>query len=286
MGKIIYINSACNQKCVFCLARYRKTIFSALKLPALSKGERLVISGGETTLSPDVFKILALTRKNKINNVELQTNAVTLADFDFCRKLFNSGVKEFNVNMPAHSEKLNDRITAAPGSFKKRLTGLKNLIRLGAYIRLTFVINKFNYTRMRDYCYFVKHNLPQVKLLAFHFVQIEGAVKNNTALVPKFQKVRPYLLAACRYAQKARLNLITDNIPLCIFGGKKYFCFSVDYRKTKLRKNTAQAEKTLNLKKNFILTCNKCVYKHKCGGIRSDYLELYGEGEFKPFHKR
>lgn len=284
MAKIVYINSACNQQCIFCLGKHRNIgLFTAKKLPILLKNERLVISGGETTLSPDIFKILALAKKTRINNVELQTNALTLAYPGLCRKLFDCGVREFNVNMPAHLEGLNDSITLTPGSLKLRLAGLRNLIHLGANIRLTFVINKLNYALMRDYCCFVKNNLAQVNLLAFNFVQIEGGAADNTAIVPRLTEIRPHLLKALSYAGKAQFDLITDNIPLCILGEKKYFCFSVDYRKSLLSKEMARVEKTLNLAKSFILACKKCIYRNNCGGIRSDYLKLYGEKEFRPF---
>ncbi len=284
MAKIVYINSDCNQRCIFCLGRYRNNGLSTVrKLPILLKNELLVISGGETTLSPDIFKILALAKKMHINNVELQTNAMTLAYPNLCRKLFDCGVREFNVNMPAHSDGLNDRITLTPGSLKLRLSGLKNLMHLGAKIRLTFVINKLNYATMRDYCCFVKNNLAQVSRLAFNFVQIVGAVKDNHAIVPRLSEIKPHLLKALNYAVKLQRELITDNIPLCILGEKKYFCFSVDYRKSLLGKEMARVERTLNLAKSFILACAKCIYRKNCGGIRNDYLKLYGEKEFHPF---
>ena len=226
MAKIVYINSACNQQCIFCLGKHRRTsLVTTKKLPILLKDERLVISGGETTLSPDILKMLTLAKKMHINNVELQTNAMTLAYPGLCRKLLDCGVREFNVNMPAHFEGLNDSITLTPGSLKPRLAGLRNLIHLGAKIRLTFVINKLNYATMQDYCCFVKNNLPQVNILAFNFVQIEGGALDNTAIVPRLSDIKPHLLRALSYAAKLQLNLITANIPLCILGEKKYFCF-------------------------------------------------------------
>ncbi len=284
MAKIVYINSACNQRCIFCLGKHRKvSLFTAKKLPVLLKNERLLISGGETTLSPRLFKMLSLAKKMRINNVELQTNAINLAYASLCRKLLDCGVGEFNVNMPAHLEGLNDSITLTPGSLKLRLAGLKNLIDLGARIRLTFVINKLNYAVMRDYCCFVKNNLAQVSVLAFNFVQIEGGALDNPAIVPRLSEIKPHLLRALSYAAKMHLSLITDNIPLCILGEKKYFCFSVNYRKSLLSKKPARIETTLNLAKSFIVACDKCIYKNSCGGIRRDYLKLYGEEEFRPF---
>lgn len=285
MAKILYINSLCNQKCVFCLGAKRKIrVFNDSQLPRLNSYERLVISGGETTLSPGIFKLLNLAKEKNIRNIELQTNAMTLENFNFCRRLVSRGIiREFNVNMPAHQESINDSITLTPGSFERRLTGISNLMRLRARVRLTFVINQLNYTTMPDYCRFIKKNFPQVKLLVFNFVQVEGAVRENTYLVPRFLEVKPYLLKALRYAKRARLDLATDNIPLCIFGERRYFCFSVDYNRAMLARKHPETDPTLNCKKSFIAACNQCLHKDKCGGIRRDYLELYGESEFNPF---
>lgn len=284
MSKIIYLNFNCNQRCVFCLGRHRNSLRHNEKiLSQIERGERLVISGGETTLSPDLFKILKSAMDKGIKNIELQTNGITLADIVLAKNLIKAGVKEFNVNMPSHLEDLSDKITQITGSFKKKIKGLKNLINLKAYVRLTFVIHTLNYRTMENYLRFIRDKLGPVKIVEMNFIQIEGATKDSLELVPSFRQIRAFFQKACQFALREKIFLLTDNIPLCIFGKKKYFRFSVDYRKKYLQEKNKVIDETLNRAKKFIPKCQNCFYyKEFCKGIRIDYLKLYGDKGLTP----
>lgn len=282
MSRILYIKCNCNQKCVFCLGLHENNLVGNQKiLSEARKGERIVISGGETTLSRDLLKILHLAKDKGLTNIELQSNGETLAEAGFARDLMKAGVKEFNINMPSHLERLNDRITQTPGSFKKTIKGLQNLINLKARIRLTCIIHSLNYATLEDYYRFVRVNLKGIAIVVMNFIQVEGGAKENPGLVPRFNQIKPFLLRTCEYARAVKGNFLTDNVPLCIFD-KRHFYFCVDYNKNMLLRQHKKTDQTLNLAKAFTVKCRICLYQKLCGGVRTDYLQLYGDKELIP----
>ncbi len=275
---VIPITNKCNQRCVFCCVEYRRNNLVPLEFTfkEIDSAENLVvISGGEPTLSSDLFRIIDYAKKTG-KNVELQTNGATLGYMDLAKKLFQGGVDLFNINTPSHREDLSDKITQTLGFYKKRIEGIKNLEKLGANIRLTHLINSLTYKDLPEYIDWVKKNFSSIKYIQFSFIKIFAAEKETSRpvpgyLVPRYEEVEPYLISALKKCQKYKIDFVVDHIPPCFLGD--FANRHIDFIKVK---NRAKSELQHSLQeKKKIKTCLKCRLKDFCFGPRKDYLKLW-----------
>ncbi|MDP2865373.1 MAG: radical SAM protein, partial [Elusimicrobiota bacterium] len=154
---LIHLFRKCNQRCVFCSYPEEEggdggvSVRGWLKEIAAMPSGLVQISGGEPLLAgaDDLCLLLAAVKKLG-RRAELQTNALAAAglpgeELKRIARALKAADGYFNVNFPAANAALDFKITKARGGFKKRLAGVKRLIKAGAPVRLTHVISGLNY---------------------------------------------------------------------------------------------------------------------------------------------
>lgn len=278
-SSLVPVTNKCNQNCLHCSTReiFRNLDFSLKStLKRVHQiGNLITLTGGEPTLSPNLFKIIDFAKKRG-KAVELQTNGVTLSYFNLAKKLFLAGVNLFNVNLPSCREKLSDRITRTPGFYKKRIKGVKNLEKLGANIRLTHLINSLTYEDLPEFADWVSGNFTSIKYIQFSFIKIFASDRETpypvpSYLVPRYEEVEPCLISALEKCNKYKIDFVIDHIPPCFLGD--FANYHIDFIKVK---NNAKSELQHSpLEKKKIKICRKCKLNNFCFGPRKDYLKLF-----------
>jgi molybdenum cofactor biosynthesis enzyme MoaA len=270
MTKIVYVNDRCNQNCVFCLGKHIEDveiIFDKIKRAK----NWIIISGGEPLLNFEkTMKILVECKRKKEQHpvsVEFQSNGVLFHNEKLTKKIIGLNVvDEFNINFPSHQKELDEKITKT-NYFHYRMSGVNNILKNGGNVRLTFVINLLNYKIMHEY---LKYFQGRDVSIQFSFIQIDGKVRENLFLVPKYNNIKPFISDALEYAKINRMRVVFDNIPLCIL--PRYKEFSVDFNKS-IKRN-----KSFYLKSK-IEKCRSCSFGNFCFGPPKKYTELFGHSE-------
>lgn len=281
--EFVNLNSKCNQRCLFCSAEEHVRAQSRKEVNAVlgRAGARLTIGGWEPTLHPGLPGIVARAAKAGVKNIALFTNAVLLDDPAYVRRLVAAGVKTFHVNFPSHQEGLSDFLTRSPGSFRRRLAGIRNIF--GApgkkHVSLVFVINSFNYRTMPEYAEFVAENFPGVIHVLFTALCIMGKAEKDHSLAPRYGKLRPYLALAQAVLLRHKIKCLVENVPLCLLPGFEHASF--DARQAVSSGAAAGAPG-----KSHHGKCGSCSLRAACSGLRDDYFRLYGSRELKPSNRR
>jgi uncharacterized radical SAM superfamily Fe-S cluster-containing enzyme len=101
----IEITTRCNMKCPVCYAdadakgrdETYENICRMLEMVAKEdKDTHVILTGGEPTIHPDFFRIVKkVSDLGLIRRTFIATNCITLADRDFCRKVFDAGIRKF-----------------------------------------------------------------------------------------------------------------------------------------------------------------------------------------------
>jgi anaerobic magnesium-protoporphyrin IX monomethyl ester cyclase len=152
-----YINlnltNNCNNNCVYCkfLGKRNKLIQSNQDIEqkiiaSVNTKTKLLISGGESTVSKNFFEVLGKIKNAKIKDVELVTNARAFSYKNFTEKVINYGVNNFLVTIFGHNSKQHDKITQVKGSFNQTILGIKNLLSFNVNVSIHIVINGLNFT--------------------------------------------------------------------------------------------------------------------------------------------
>ncbi len=143
-GATVRVNFHCNQACHFCFvsthlpppddADVREAIAAIAR-----RGGVLALSGGEPTLNPRLTDYVRLGKREGARAIELQTNAIRLADGALAREVAEAGVSDALVSLHGSTAAISDSVTAAPGTFDKTVRGVDALVASGIRVRLNFV---------------------------------------------------------------------------------------------------------------------------------------------------
>lgn len=294
---ILRLDSRCNQRCLFCnvggaahkglyVARddARRTIERAP-----SDGfHRLMLSGGEPTLRPDICELIELAHRSGFDDITLQTNAVELARPAQTYLLKEAGLDMALVSLHSHIGKISDFLTAAKGTYEKTITGIKNLNSAGVGVRLVHVLTTANFKLLNRYLAFVNRELPFVSDVDILLDQHAGRGERRAFLVPKLSDVKPYLTDALKAAPSYGLRLNSAlTIPPCFMGESPLN--SLEYRRLKAFEAAGLEidEQTETLKNDKIkgAQCADCLLDKYCLGVWKGYAKLYGTSELAPIKK-
>ncbi|MFO0658211.1 MAG: radical SAM protein [Polyangiaceae bacterium] len=288
--RIVRVNFHCNQACDFC--------FVSRELPPVEH-ERIVkeitevaerkavldLSGGEPTLNPRLSEYLSLARDLGVPEVELQTNAIKMADAAFAKQLVDAGLKQAFVSLHGITPEVCDRVTAAPGTFVKTVQGIKNLISLGVITRLNFVVCGYNAQQLAKFPDFVAREFGSIRpetQIDINFSYVAASTDNvprDTGLIPRFTDVA-WALA------EARSRSVALNIRMTGFDSKCGVpaCYLPrDIREEHFAKDIPK-EELAHVGNGFTKSsaCASCELDRRCYGIRTTYAEMYGTDELRP----
>jgi len=276
---LIHLFRRCNQKCVFCsypadAARDEGNLRSWLKEIAGMKPGLVQISGGEPLLAdlPDLIKVIAFCAKLG-RPVEFQTNGVLLAGLGpaglaVLARAVGGAKGYFNINFPAPDSAGDMKITRTRGAFRARTKAVKDLLALGAKVRLTFVICSLNYRQAAKFAAFAAGNFPGLAWLQFSFIKGIGRAEGS-AFIPKYSSAVPYLMKALDLCGRKGLKCDVDHIPPCFLG--RHHARNVDINKMRSGipgPHLAEKEK--------VPECKGCGFSRLCPGPRKDYIAVHG----------
>ncbi|MGC9069691.1 MAG: radical SAM protein [Elusimicrobiales bacterium] len=272
------LTSKCNQRCIFCSAVGRNDVFEIEKFKeAVSKTQDklIVFSGGEPfTLPLNLLVYLIDFCNSNSKQIEIQTNALLInrinkKELKILVHLLLQNDGYFNVNLSSHRDDVDFKITGIKNGFKRRFEGIKILKGLGAIVRITHVINEFNYRYLEDFADFLIKNSDIWNWVQFSFVKAIGRACENKMIVPRYASVKPYLLKALEKIDKCGFEFWVDHIPLCFLG--KFYNHHVDVEKMRKR---IKGEYIYEKKK--LPSCKGCKFYRICSGPRVDYVKMYG----------
>ncbi len=279
----VRVNFHCNQACDFCFvsthlpppaeAAVRTAIEDAGREQAV-----LVLSGGEPTLNPRLLDYVRLARAAGVRAIELQTNAIRLADTALARTLVDAGLDQVTVSLHASNAAISDAITGAPGTFAQTVRGLDALAATAVRLSLNFVFCQANRDDFPRFVELVIARWPRAGITPIFVGSHTDVIPRTSLLIPSFSDILPALTAGLARARAAGITIggldTMCGLPLCLVpADERAALFSAHA----LPPDAGDGE--------FVKApaCAACVEGHRCYGVRRGYAELYGTGELVPF---
>ncbi len=159
----IEITSLCNEKCVHCylpdIKRQKGGKMSMDKIKSVideyvsMNGLRIIFSGGEVLIHPDIFELMEYCLEKDLM-VILQSNALLL-DNDKIRRLKELRLFNLQISLYSTDEMIHDSITGIKGSWKKTNRNIQKIVECDIPLMISCPIMKPNYQGYRDmveYC--------------------------------------------------------------------------------------------------------------------------------------
>ncbi len=176
-------------------------------------------------------------------------------------------------------------MTRAPGTHAKTRAGIANALGAGLVVTLTCVVERRNVEGLADQARdivrrFVEPfpNGPLRRATYAHPTGYSTAGLWQASQVP-FDVSRPHLVEAGRILHEAGVPLQitgTCGFPLCVLSDAPEL---IDAQV--LKREIFDAEQLVHL--HHASVCDGCARKRLCFGLRSEYLETFGERGLVPF---
>ena len=295
-GLSIHLTDMCNQSCKFCVVdsfKERKEevnlrfIFKFLEENAGKGYEIINIHGGEATIVDGFIPILNKIKELGYPEVSLQTNARTLKDYDFTKKLFDLNVKTFVTSFHTTDAKEMAWLADVEETWLGEIIqGIKNAKAVGARVRTNTVVYNHNKNNLLDIMKYIVEELNVDHINISNMHPAGRAYKNFEIVCPRVSEIMPIVKKAVDYVESTGKKVTVEGFPPCMLN--EYTKYVVDWESSNFKMlyhnfllpNYADfmTQKTRALGNN----CGKCVYKKDklCGGIYKEYIEKYGLDEF------
>ncbi|MBC8386575.1 MAG: radical SAM protein [Actinobacteria bacterium] len=171
------ISNRCNMRCRICGSQTEDGRFDFLEmtlqdvqyiLERIGRNKKVCFTIGEPTLNEDLLEFIRLT--NRFDNIPvLFTNGIRLANFDYTKKLIESGIKKIYLSIDSISPLISQYFTGRQEylSYKlKALDNLKNLSFKSIYLSVRIAKN-INTDIMEDILKYAVTNNDFIKGVTF-----------------------------------------------------------------------------------------------------------------------
>lgn len=224
----------CNERCQFCPCSEGSSDMPSLTYEEICTSisraieergvENILLSGGEPTIHPDFFRILAFIKSYNVN-ISLLTNALKLADDNFAEQMFSiiDGEKlDVTVAFHSHLPERHDFLTQHKGSFERSMKGVANMLKYNVRLSIKNNIVNYTYKYLPEYVKWMTSCFNDNVTLLFCSIDINGtAATNKINVAVEFRQSIPYLqealdivIAQRKMGRKRNVKVLTT--PLCL----------------------------------------------------------------------
>ncbi len=221
----------CNNHCIFCHDSEIQngeiigvdTLKTEIKKAKADGFTRLILSGGEPTIHPDIISLVDYAKMLGFDWIQLISNGRMFAYRDFTSKIVRAGLNEVTISFHSHEKKISDYLTGVRGSYEQTIKGIENLKRNNIVISIDIVINKLNYRHLTESIKFFYSTLNITEFDLLHLTPFGRGLENYNILNIEPESERREIKKAIRYAQKNKIVLWTNRVPPEILEGNEEY---------------------------------------------------------------
>jgi molybdenum cofactor biosynthesis enzyme MoaA len=280
----------CNQLCTFCELADMDTevpvdkVRAALEKARARGSVRVILTGGEPTLSPHLLDHVKHARACGFEQIELQTNAVLLDKPGVAEALREAGLTSAQVSLHGPDGAISDRLTAAPGTHARTMRGVDALLRVGVRVLLNHLVFKDNCQLLLDFVEMAnaRWGAHRAQLtIQFHSPRNEFASREDgLAHVARYREYVDVLRRAIDRARELGIGTYDLQDPtgvpsLCVLGASETYLGPILAQASQPRFHEWESEWLTR-----VPACSDCDVKGACMGVPRHYLALHGDEEF------
>lgn len=292
---LLRVGLACNVTCVFCNIPSESGLYPvSLSLRELKNmadkifekdpHPKISVTGGEPTIRKDLPHIIRHLKRNGARTIEIQTNAVLLADKTAVKALKRAGLDKAFVSLHSNIPRIHDLLIMKKGGFEKCVQGIKNLLDSNVEVILNPVVNALTYRNMPEYIEFVHKQFPAVHCISLSVIQPNHRALKNKKLIPRYGTISPFIEKALDLADECGIVVNNPNcgVPLCIGGWYKRPERCLDYNENITKKKNVPGHPSQSQAKMKPPSCRKCAMDDVCNGVWREYAEIYSLTDLIP----
>ncbi len=295
----IQVNNSCNQKCVFCNrppgvgAGQNNDIEDIKKsIKEFSKNKdnsTIVFTGGETLLYPKLAEVIKYAKKFNFIT-EVQTNGTLLhTQID---KLKKAGLDKIDFAFHSHKKNVSNKLRGTNFGFEKINENILLAKKFGFEIHIIHVVNSANFKDLPDFVDYLNTQELNDARINFSLVVPECWAWENKWIIPRYIKLKPFLIKAMKKCDKYNIQFdVSEIVPLCIVSGYEEHAISTMFKISEIKIIDDYLTGLRNLdfgnptdeQASKAPQCQDCKLNNICAGFYPRIKELYGVTDFIPF---
>ncbi len=236
----------------------------------------LSLTGGEPTLHPEFFQLLAYFRRRLPGvPITLLSNGRRFSDRKFAGRFARAARPPFSVAVALHgpSAKVHDAVAGTRGAFAQTVAGLANLLAPGGpALEIRLILHRRTVASFPAALRFLLRKFPDVgryRVTVIHY-EIEGMSEaNHDAVALRFSESSAALSAALPLIRRFP-ELRLYHFPLCqVCEELRPLC----------RVTLPREERT------YPAVCRNCGARKDCVGLMREYRKKFGSSELKALRR-
>ena len=228
---IMNVTYKCNNRCTFCatgtrdqfdgdLERQRELLVKYRKVGVTL----LDLDGGEPTLNPNLFKLIAFARRVGYERVNVTTNARMAAYDGFAEKLVRSGVTSILTSIHGPDAQTHAQNVGVAEAFDQTCEGVRNIVRLARLhapqveLGVNITVTKSNYRKLGE----VAQLVLDLGLGWFNIQFLTPFGRATSPIAPDTQEAANEAMRVID-AFEGRIKFQIINLPFCFMPGYERF---------------------------------------------------------------
>ena len=295
------IGTVCNFNCLYCLVGHEKKglrpvadLERELRLGRRRNLVRVNLTGGEPTLHPRIFEVIARARDLGYTGVTLVSNAATLAYPERLQRFLAAGVDRVGFSLDTVDEGVADALVQRPGTLPAVLRGIANVLdaaaadpRLRAYG--IAVVSLPTLAGLRDTVLWLAREARargvEVMLSLDAVIAEENAWVHRDRVLPRASETAPVLADAVRAGREAGLVMTHRNLPPCVLPDDvRDACLDDHLRIGRIFDVPGEAsyeDEAIDFYRVKRPSCRDCRFFRSCWGVHMSYVHVHGFDEFR-----
>lgn len=288
----LHVTDLCNSRCSFCvvgsplISRDRVNYDDLIAFLVANAGqgyESVNLHGGEPTIHPRLFELLADIRKLRYPAVQIQTNGRRLKNLEFAESLREQGVELVVISLHGATASIQDHLTQAPGGFAETLDGIRNAKRVGIRVRTNTVLTRQNMAQLSDIVGLcaslgVDHvNISNLHPVGSGFFALETQG-------PTVHETRRALSEVLDSPLRQQVRITLEGFPLCVVSSWLDMVVEDGTRDIRMLYQGRVFDNYDEFMDRECRVhgepCEGCRLRDRCGGVYREYLERRGWSEF------
>jgi pyruvate-formate lyase-activating enzyme len=250
---------------------------------------RVVFTGGEPSIHPDLVEIVHSAREIGYGNISIFTNARRMRDAELVGALIDAGLNTAMVSVHGRTSGAHDKTVRAMGAFDETIRGLSNLAKTGIYLVINTPITALNLSEIVSMYDFLAAIGGRVRRWQLSNIYPTAVMMNHPELHPGYESIQKIVFEVMARSRNGPLRCVTQEIPLCVvfpwlsesreLSDEKIQMICRrdrlgDYRRYRPWKSPY---------KSLLPTCEPCGMRNECGKIPLCYLMSHRDlSIFKP----
>lgn len=283
----IILDYDCNVACDYCTItpqmRTRSlsagTVVAAMIEARRSGVDRISFTGGEPTIRPDLLALLRKARSLGFAEIKVQTNGLLLGAGNNLARLIDAGLDQVHVSIHTHDRDAYETMVGRTGTYDAMVAGLRALVDAALPCAADVIVQRSTMARLPEAIAW----LDGVGIAAadLWFVSLTDGNRDNRASLPSFDEAMPFVGAAIDHGVALGMRIRSLHLPHCVLGPWRAHAWEpgaagVMVVTPDARFDLRQSRLTPN---RHVAACDGCSLRRECGGVRPDYVEVFGEDE-------